>query len=228
MDLEHVRAALPGAALFYCETIVNPTTAIPDLAALAELCRGRIDALYRLAAESGGGRARYFAEKHTLRSAALTSELYPHAREVFLVRDFRDMVTSILAFNRKRGVRGFGEGAADGAVDYVGRLGGWAQGLVRSYSRRAGRAHVLRYEELVAEPRAALTGLLEYLGVDARNAAVARMLEALGTEMPELARHATSASPDASIGRWRSELDEDLRRACEQSFGEALATFGYE
>ena len=38
MDLEQVRAALPGAALFYCETIVNPTTAMPDLAALAELC----------------------------------------------------------------------------------------------------------------------------------------------------------------------------------------------
>jgi methionine-gamma-lyase len=39
MDLDEVRAALPGADLFYCETIVNPTTAIPDLAALSDLCR---------------------------------------------------------------------------------------------------------------------------------------------------------------------------------------------
>jgi methionine-gamma-lyase len=38
MDLDRVRDALPGADLFYCETIVNPTTAVPDLAALAELC----------------------------------------------------------------------------------------------------------------------------------------------------------------------------------------------
>jgi cystathionine beta-lyase/cystathionine gamma-synthase len=38
-DLEQVRDALPGAALFYCETIVNPTTTVPDLAALATLCR---------------------------------------------------------------------------------------------------------------------------------------------------------------------------------------------
>jgi methionine-gamma-lyase len=38
-DLEAVRAALPGAALFYAETIVNPTTTVPDLAALAALCR---------------------------------------------------------------------------------------------------------------------------------------------------------------------------------------------
>lgn len=37
-DLEQVRDALPGADLFYCETIVNPTTTVPDLAALAHLC----------------------------------------------------------------------------------------------------------------------------------------------------------------------------------------------
>jgi methionine-gamma-lyase len=38
-DLDVVRDAVPGADLFYCETIVNPTTTVPDLAALAGLCR---------------------------------------------------------------------------------------------------------------------------------------------------------------------------------------------
>jgi methionine-gamma-lyase len=38
-DVDQVRDALPGADLFYCETIVNPTTTVPDLAVLAELCR---------------------------------------------------------------------------------------------------------------------------------------------------------------------------------------------
>jgi len=38
-DLDQVRDALPGADLFYCETIVNPTTTVPDLAGLAHLCR---------------------------------------------------------------------------------------------------------------------------------------------------------------------------------------------
>jgi len=72
---------------------------------LADLCRSRIDDLYaQAAAQARGPQPRYFAEKHTLRSAALTAELYPGAREIFLVRDFRDMVASILAFNRKRGV----------------------------------------------------------------------------------------------------------------------------
>ncbi len=38
-DLDRVRDALRGADLFYCETIVNPTTTVPDLATLAGLCR---------------------------------------------------------------------------------------------------------------------------------------------------------------------------------------------
>jgi methionine-gamma-lyase len=38
-DVDAVAAALPGASLFYCETIVNPTTTVPDLEALATRCR---------------------------------------------------------------------------------------------------------------------------------------------------------------------------------------------
>jgi methionine-gamma-lyase len=38
-DLDQVRDALPGADLFYCETIVNPTTTVPDLTTLGGLCR---------------------------------------------------------------------------------------------------------------------------------------------------------------------------------------------
>jgi Sulfotransferase family len=194
---------------------------------IAKICRERIDALYANAARLAGERPRYFAEKHTLRSAALTAELYPGAREVFLVRDFRDMVASILAFNRKRGVRGFGEGAAKSEVDYVDRLGEWAEGLVRSFARRRATAHVLRYEDLVREPQATMSALLEYLEVDAADPIVARMLAATRSEMPELAEHRTSSDANASIGRWRTALDDELQQACARAFGVALETFGY-
>lgn len=36
---DEVAAALPGAALFYCETIANPVLTVPDLAALARRCQ---------------------------------------------------------------------------------------------------------------------------------------------------------------------------------------------
>jgi hypothetical protein len=196
---------------------------------VAEFCAARIEALYGEAACAlPGERPRYFAEKHTLRSAAVTTELFPGAREIFLVRDFRDMVASILAFNRKRGVRGFGEGAARDPLDYVERLGGWAHGLVRSFARRGERAHVVRYEDLVRDPAATLAALLEYLGADAAPARVEAMIGVLESEMPELARHTTSPDAAASIGRWRTDLDEQLVQACERAFGPALEAFGYE
>jgi hypothetical protein len=54
------------------------------------------------------------------------------------------------------------------------------------------------------------------------------MHAALATEMPALAEHGTAPDPAASVGRWRTDLDDDLARACARSFGEALAKFGYE
>ncbi|MHB8246304.1 MAG: trans-sulfuration enzyme family protein [Acidimicrobiales bacterium] len=38
-DLEAVRRSLPGAALFYCETIANPLCTVADLPALGAACR---------------------------------------------------------------------------------------------------------------------------------------------------------------------------------------------
>jgi len=40
-DPDAVRAALPGAALFYCETIANPNVTVADLETLGSICRER-------------------------------------------------------------------------------------------------------------------------------------------------------------------------------------------
>ena len=59
-------------------------------------------------AETQGQRgARRFAEKHLWPNyiPVLMRELYPSLKEVFLVRDFRDMAHSIMSFDRKAGIR---------------------------------------------------------------------------------------------------------------------------
>jgi hypothetical protein len=195
---------------------------------LAETSQARIEALYdQIAATTGSSGFRYFAEKYSLESAGIAWELYPRAREVFLVRDFRDMVASIFAFNRKRGVKGFGEEAARDELDYVRRLEVWASNLLRSWRRRSERAHLVRYEDLVLEPAGTLEALLDYAGLAADGATIDRMLGALAEELPELAEHGTAPDAKTSIGRARSDLSPDLAAACERSFGEALEAFGY-
>jgi hypothetical protein len=197
--------------------------------ALAATCQARIEQLYdRIAATTNAGDATLFAEKCNLRAAALLSELYPEGRELFLVRDFRDMVTSIIAFNAKRGVQGFGRAGARDDTEYVRSLGGWAAALARAWERRRTRAHLVRYEDLVLKPEHTVGEVLRYLEVDSTGAIVSAMLDHLREELPELAQHHTSESPRASVGRWRRELDPELARLCARSLGPALSAFGYE
>ena len=72
--------------------------------ALARMCRGRIDAFYEHAAKmSGKQQPRYFAEKTLPETFSLhiLPEFYQRTKHVFLVRDFRDMACSILAFDQQ-------------------------------------------------------------------------------------------------------------------------------
>jgi len=196
---------------------------------LAETAQARVEALYdQIAARMGAAGSRYFAEKYSLESSALAWELYPAGRELFLVRDFRDMVASILAFNRKRGVKGFGEAGARDELDYVRRLEVWAANLLAGWRRRSDRAHLVRYEDLVLEPAETLRGLLGYLEVTSDDPTIEQMLDAVGEELPALEDHRTAPDPRASIGRFRRDLPPELALACEQSFGDALEAFGYE
>jgi hypothetical protein len=196
---------------------------------LAEVSQTRIERLYeQVRAERGDRKSAYFAEKCSLGLSHLVWELYPGAREIFLVRDFRDMVSSIIAFNRKRGVMGFGREAAQSDRDYIESLTGWAANLTRSFELRSDRSTLLRYEDLVLDPAPTLRALLEYLGVDHGEQLVAGMLEAVAEELPALAEHPTTTDPPSSIGRWQAELDGELLEACERAFGPALQAFGYE
>jgi hypothetical protein len=168
----------------------------------------------------------------------LAWELYPGAKEVFLVRDFRDMARSIMAFDRRRGFAGFGR--PDGITDeqYMRDvLKNMARDLERSWLSRRDRAHLLRYEDLVFHPQETLAGLLEYLELDASPHSIDQMLEAgeqpvsslPGSSFDEtiVSGHRTSNDLRESIGRWKREGDEAFQELSEEVFGEPLATFGY-
>ena len=117
-------------------------------------------------------RARRFAEKHLWPNyiPVLMRELYPSLKEVFLVRDFRDMALSILSFDEKRGFAGFGRAEGSTDEEYVRTvLKPAAQSLMNSWRTRGDDSHLVRYEDLVAEPRATLAALFEYLDLDARD-----------------------------------------------------------
>jgi hypothetical protein len=194
---------------------------------LAGFCQSSIDEFYmQVARSTGKAHPRYFAEKfHADHVPWLAWELYPDAREIVLVRDFRDMVRSILAFNDKRGYHAFGRERANSDDEYVRRMGENVSSFMSSWKLRSDRTFLLRYEDLVRESEPTLRRLLDHLGIDADAVGVlSRAQDGAG----ELRSHRTVEDAVASIGRWRRDLEPALQEACNVAFKDALATFGYE
>ncbi|MDF3039477.1 MAG: sulfotransferase [Thermomicrobiales bacterium] len=173
--------------------------------------------------------ARYFVEKHLPDEyPPLIWQLYPQARELILVRDFRDMASSALAFNARRGFNDFGRQRVDSDEQWIVNLKRGATKILTSWQTRAESAHLIRYEDLIQQPLPTLTAVAEYLGIDQSPATLSETLTRAQEDTPELERHRTSESATASIGRWRRDLDPSLRPIAAESFNEALSAFGYE
>jgi sulfotransferase family protein len=203
---------------------------VEGVEALATFCQSRIEELYaQIAGRAQKPNAAYFAEKFRADSAAsLMRELYPTGRELIVVRDFRDMLSSMLAFNAKRGVEGFRRDRAGSDVEFIEEnMGNSAWALANAWQRRSDRAHLVRYEDFVLKPKEMLESLLTYLGLDAGESTLTATLAAASQPDSAVDAHRTAASPEASIGRWQHDLTPEQKRACEAALGPALETFGY-
>lgn len=172
---------------------------------------------------------RYFAEKHFPdRYTRLMRELYPEARELFLVRDFRDMIASMRAYNERKAFGDFGRRVAESDAEWVANLQRGVVALRDAWRERGEPGTLVRYEDLVLQPETALPPIFAYLGLEATPETVARSIAAAAPDAPALRGHGTAASPRASIGRWRQDLPPDLQPIVAESFGDLLHDFGYE
>lgn len=188
-----------------------------------------IDQYYSAVAQANEQpRARYFVEKSLpLQFQGWFHDLYPEAKEIILVRDFRDMLCSILSFNAKRGFNDFSRDRFDSDLEYVRHMTGPAH-LLLAWQKRKDKALLVRYEDLVLRDEETLTGLFEYLQVDASPSVISEIRTLCGQPSGRLKEHMTSSSREASIGRWRRDLPPELVSAAHEVFGDVLTQFGYE
>ncbi len=201
------------------------------LASLAAFCQRSIDGWYLATASAQGKDAaplRFFAEKHFPDAyPRRLRELYAQPAELFLVRDFRDMFTSMRAYNTRKGYGDFGRAAAADDHAWITTLRQGLQALLEAWRERGTPASLVRYEELVQQPEIALPRVLDALGLESSPAIIARMVAAAAPDAPDLQGHGTTASPDASIGRWQADLPADLRDLVNTEFRDMLTAFGY-
>jgi hypothetical protein len=170
----------------------------------------------------------FFAEKHQpYHVPGIVWEFYPRAREIFLVRDFRDMLCSIMAFNRKRNRADFGRSLAETEEQYILNIGEKARRLLKAWKNRRDRACLVRYEDLVSQTPKTLAVILRYLGLPASQAQIDGMIDRASEDTPVFQDHRTTPSAIESVGRWRRDLSPELQAICQDAFGTTLAEFGY-
>jgi hypothetical protein len=197
--------------------------------ALAAFCQRSIDEFYlRIASSQGQEQPTYFAEKYNAWIVPwLTSGLYHEGREIFLVRDFRDMMASIFAFDKKRGFSILGQDMKLENMAYIEELKDHALRLGEHWRRRSTQSYLLRYEDLIVRPKEKLEEIIGYLDLDASDPVIGGMIERASEETAESAAHRTTENALASIGRWTRDLTPDLQAACNEAFREPLRIFGY-
>lgn len=165
--------------------------------------------------------ATHYAEKAPAWLPAAVCDILP-ARTIHLVRDPRDVLISIGAFNRARGSLAFGRKPGDSDRVYARSL---AHALLVYFENQrgdAGRAEcvTVRFEDLVLDRAAVVARLSEFLGIE---------LAVAQPESAHLTMHRTAASAEQAVDRWRREhLPIQVRTVLESLLAEAMAGNGYE
>jgi hypothetical protein len=222
----------PGGRCLVWDPGVDQWLARTHVEELRDFCLGRIEGLYRqVAAAHNQTNAVYFSEKYSVNPFVTTLmwELYPQAREIFLVRDFRDVLCSISAFRKKYPGATFYSDKANIYKELVEQLQMEARDLLAAWQRRSDKAHLLRYEDLIQRPEETLERALAYLDLRRNPETIREMMrQAQALKAAEQRAHQTSQGPEASIGRWRHDLDSNTQALCREVLGDALRGFGYD
>lgn len=139
------------------------------------------------------------------------ARLFPTAKFVHIVRDGRDVVLSM----RRATDSLFEQNWYFAARDWRHHV---LEGRRLGHHIPAGRYLELKYEDLIRDPFAALSSLVDYMGSEAGS--VARLAES---------REALQASVrPGNFDKWRREMPVSAQRTVEMAAGNALSAFGYE
>jgi len=193
-------------------------------------CKENIDEYYDVV-ESGqmqcGGK--YFAEKMLpSHMQNIFYSTYENAKEIILVRDFRDLICSAMAFNKRRNTREFGRQLTDTDEQWIRNIS--ARGvarIVRSIEERKGKTLFIRYEDLIKSPGEVLKKICLYLELVIDEKGIDSILKKAQRTTKSLDFHQTSGDPEKSVERWRTDMDEDIQELCKDVFGDALEQLGY-
>ncbi|MES2818608.1 MAG: sulfotransferase [Pseudomonadota bacterium] len=214
--------SIPPIKNFYGNSVVR---------SIAKLCVEKINQYYELVAqEEKKPEAVYFAEKALPNHLnAICEDIFSKPKEIILTRDFRDMLCSARAFNAKRNSHGFGRNRVNDDFEWVNETSKTgAHRMQQAWVERREHSLHVKYEDLIIDTENEIRKILNYLEVESGDCLPARIQKAVFSESSSMAIHRTAQNPRASIGRWKTDMDDVLKEHCKAKLGNVLSMFGYE
>jgi hypothetical protein len=162
--------------------------------------------------------------------ADVVMSLFPRSKMIFLVRDGRDVLDSLVAANRPEGFMKIRRAGADWFREECQRWAARIDVCTRAYeSHDPALRRQLRYEELRGDTPATLRSLLEWLGLPANDGRISNIVgrhafEALPESKKGPGMHRRSATP----GKWREGLTPEEQELAQEIMGPRLARLGYD
>jgi Sulfotransferase family len=171
----------------------------------------------------------------TSHAAAMTMSLLPRSRLLFMVRDGRDVIDSLIHaaqpgswFARvTKPLVSSDEDRLDFVREKAIEWACWTDSCQRAWAAHAqALRRIVRYEELLGDPVGELGALCRWIGLNRDTAALeaACQANAFGANEPT---GPTEFARAASPGLWRQNLSSEERRIAEEIMGERLAALGY-
>jgi hypothetical protein len=177
-------------------------------------------------------------EPNGSQSADIIMASQPKARLLFLLRDGRDVVDSLVAANEEGswvsvnfpGVGGVPEtDRLDLAVTSAYKWLWQTEVVQEAFKAHSGPKLLLRYEDLRCDPLARMTELIEWLGLRLDTVRLRALVERHSFEaIPEPERGPTKFYRAARPGLWRENLKPAERERVQEILGPKLRELGYE
>ena len=199
--------------------------------ALARHVRDQIESFYRgVADQQGKPGAEVFLEKAPMGEVRLEvlSDLLPGTKDVTLFRDPRDTICSILSYSEKNPNAALVSDRPDAGDDYLESVAEAFRGLLEASSDRGDASLAVRYEDLILDPEPTIRRILTHLDLEADDASVSETLSAAWESAERLSDHRTaSGDVEASIGRWRRDMEPTLQMRSSAIFADVLEALDY-
>jgi hypothetical protein len=166
----------------------------------------------------------HYAEKVSMNLAQRISDTLLISKNIYIVRDPRAELVSIIKFNKKRRFNGFGWKDNDTPLTFAKRMVESRTLYLRHVSeirnKNTERNIVFRYEDLMLDPYTQTNKIEEFLGLHLD-------YDMVLNQKSKLSHHITTTSVNESVSGWVDFLNEDVKKIFTKKMKKELDLFDY-